>query len=97
MATAPPVHFKFRTTIPVRRRKILIKQLASPFATEIKPLFPQATDPELATMYRAITPSPAAARDLLKRLAGHPSIEFAEPEASRTLKATGGGSGRSKI
>jgi hypothetical protein len=97
MAAAQRVQFKFRTTAPVQKRDALIKQLVQPLATDIRPLFPTAIDPELATVYRAVTLSPEAARELIKRLARHPSIEFAEPEAARTLKPALSGSGRHKI
>jgi Mor family transcriptional regulator len=77
------IQFKFREqTNPQQRRRVLDR--LDPEVEQVERLFPEDTDPELATLYVAVLPHKrlTKALGLLRR---SKAVEFAEPEAGRRL------------
>jgi hypothetical protein len=55
-------------------------------ALRVRPLFPDSKDAELQSLYTVDASSHAAVGKLLGRLGKHQSVEFVEPQVTRTLK-----------
>jgi hypothetical protein len=81
----PKINFKFHKHATPASRNAVLSELKSHGATAVRPLFPEALDQELATMYIAETADDASSQLLIKHLNGSKAIDFAEPQARRKL------------
>ncbi len=81
----PTINFRFHANAGADARHALLSELKAHGATTVRPLFPETSDPDLATMYIAETANDASSQALLKHLNGCTAIDFAEMQASRKL------------
>ena len=84
----PPVklHLKLRIGASNAEREAVVRLARDAGASAVRPLFPQTTDEELATLQTVDVDSEAAVPKLLKSLGRHKAVEFVEPEVKRKLK-----------
>jgi hypothetical protein len=79
------VQFKFRDDSSTDDREQLIAELAQNGADQVEPVFPEASEEELATLYSAVVADDGDVGKLLRLLDGWQEVEFAEPEVERRL------------
>ena len=77
--------FKFKDQVSEAGRENVIGVLGNYGAAEVRPLFPEATDEELASFYIVDCQNAAIGRELLNLLNGFETVEFAEEELQRKL------------
>jgi Asp-tRNA(Asn)/Glu-tRNA(Gln) amidotransferase A subunit family amidase len=82
---AANVQFKFRDDTSSDDRQELIAKLEDNGAERVEALFPDATDDELTTLYRAMVGDDSQFSKLMRLLKRSRKVEFAEPEADRRL------------
>ncbi len=82
---AAKVQFKFRDDTSSDDRQELITKLEDIGADKVEPLFPDAPDDELATLYSALIGEDRHYSKLLRVLKRSRKVEFAEPESDRRL------------
>jgi hypothetical protein len=64
----------------------VIEKARSAGAREVRRLFPDSNDPELASLYTVDAANGDDARTLLRRLGELDAVEFVEPEVERKLE-----------
>jgi isopropylmalate/homocitrate/citramalate synthase len=79
------VQFKFRDDASSDDRQELIAKLEDSGADRVEAIFPDASDDELATLYRALIDDDNHYSELMRLLKRSRKVEFAEPEAERHL------------
>lgn len=79
------VQFKFREDASTHERDALIAKLEDNGAERVEPLFPDAPDDELATLYSVLIDEDPQISKALRVLKRSKQVEFAEPEAGRRL------------
>jgi len=72
--------------LPEAEREAVFRLAREAGALDVRPLFPEATDEELASLQMIDVDSDAAIPKLMKALAAHKAVEFVEPEVKRKLK-----------
>ena len=82
---AAALRFKFREGTTSDDRQELIAKLEDGGADRVEPLFPDARDEELATLYSALIGEDRQRANLLRLLERSRTVEFAEAEADRRL------------
>jgi hypothetical protein len=82
---AATVRFKFREGTSSDERRDLIAKLEQAGADRVEPVFPDASDEELATLYSALIGEDRQRANLLRLLERSRTVEFAEAEADRRL------------
>jgi hypothetical protein len=84
----PPVklHLKLRVGASDAEREGIVRLAREAGASDVRPLFPETTDTELASFQMVDVGSAAAIPKLLKSLGKHKAVEFVEPEVRRKLK-----------
>jgi hypothetical protein len=85
LVSAAKLQFKFREDASRPDRDELIMELLDSGATEVSPLFPDAQDSELCSLYTVLVGRDKQVPKLLKRLKRSHEVEFAEPAAERRL------------
>jgi len=81
----PKLHLKLLPTVKPAAREALFQAAKEAGALSVRPLFPESTDEELATLYTVDAKDAAAVPRLLK-LQEHEAVEFVEEEVKRRLK-----------
>jgi hypothetical protein len=79
------LHFKFCNDASSDDREGLIAKLERSGVEQVTPLFPGASDEELATLYSAVVRDDRDFGDVLRMLNSWQKVEFAEPAAERRL------------
>ena len=79
------LQFKFRETTAQADRIKVFNNLDKHGAINVRPLFPDADDAELAALYVVDYKDELAGQQLLKLLNASTAVEFAEREARRKL------------
>jgi hypothetical protein len=82
---AAKVQFKFRDDASSDERDELIAKLEDHGAESVEPLFPDASDDELAALYSALIAEDQQFGKALRMLKRSKKVEFAEPEVARHL------------
>lgn len=84
----PPVklQLKLRVGASDAEREAVVRLAHEGGASDVRPLFPETTDKELASLQMVDVNSEAAVPKLLKSLGKHKAVEFVEPEVTRKLK-----------
>ena len=82
---AAKLQFKFREDTSSDDREQLIAKLEDKGADKVEPLFPEASDEELATLYSALVGAKGDFNKLLRLLKRSRKVEFAEPAVDRRL------------
>jgi hypothetical protein len=82
---AAKVQFKFRDDASSDERDELIAKLEDNGAESVEPLFPDASDDELAALYSALIAEDQQFTKALRMLKRSKKVEFAEPEVGRHL------------
>jgi hypothetical protein len=80
------LHLKLRVGVSEAEREAVFRLAREAGALDVRPLFPEATDEELASLQMIDVDSDAAMAKLMKTLAAHKAVEFVEPEVKRKLK-----------
>jgi len=80
------LHLKFRTDANEAERQSAFRLAREAGAQDIRRLFPEASDEELASLLMIDVRNEAAVPKLLKILGAHEAVEFVEPEVRRKLK-----------
>ncbi len=75
---------KFKENAPVSERDGVIGALSERGASAVRPLFPEARDPELGSLY-VVELNGGDRQRLLGYLKKAKAVEFAEPEVRRKL------------
>jgi hypothetical protein len=89
MAKSPlplKLHLKLRVGASDAEREAVVRLAREGGASDVRPLFPESTDKELASLQTVDVGSEAAVPRLLKSLGRHKAVEFVEPEVKRKLK-----------
>jgi hypothetical protein len=89
MANSSPglkLHLKLRVGASVAEREAVVRLAHEAGASAVRPLFPEATDGELASLQTIDVDSEAAIPNLLKSLGKHKAVEFVESEVKRKMK-----------
>jgi hypothetical protein len=81
------LQFKFTGAAGPNARQQLLKTLAKTGAAAVRPLFPDESDPELASLH-VVDCDAAAAEKLLALLKASGDVEFAEVEARRGMRGS---------
>lgn len=76
--------FKFKERAQPHERERVLARLREQGAGAVEPLFPNASEPELTSMFVIDTDDDAAAQ-LLRRLKRTKTVEYAESELRRKL------------
>jgi hypothetical protein len=86
--SSPPLklHLKLRVGASDAEREAVVRLAHEAGASAVRPLFPETTDEELASLQTVDVGSEAAVPKLLKSLGSHKAVEFVEPEVKRKLK-----------
>jgi hypothetical protein len=84
----PPVklQLKLRVGASDAEREAVVRLAREAGASAVRPLFPESTDKELASLQMVDVDSEAAVPKLLKSLGSLKAVEFVEPEVKRKLK-----------
>jgi hypothetical protein len=80
------LHLKLRTDANEAERQSAFRLARETGAQGIRPLFPEATDDDLASLITIDVSNETAVPKLLKALGAHKAVEFVEPEVRRKLK-----------
>jgi hypothetical protein len=83
--SGPKLNVKFRQAAPAASRDQLLKDILSRGAGKVHPLFPGATQPDLASIYVIESRSSAHAAKLRRYLQRSPLVDYVEAEPSRRL------------
>jgi hypothetical protein len=89
MAKSPPplkLHLKLRVGASDAERESVVRLAREAGASDVRPLFPDTTDEELASLQTVDVDAEAAIPKVLKSLGSHKAVEFVEPEVKRKLK-----------
>jgi hypothetical protein len=84
----PKLQMKLKTGIDSARLEEVMQAAQKAGAVSVRPLLPGSTDEELASLFIIDAKSASVVPKLLK-LMDLDSVEFVEPEVTRTLKGTG--------
>jgi hypothetical protein len=79
------LQFKFKEHISVANREKVISALGHHGAGDVRPLFPDATQQKLASLYVVEIANKVVGRKLLGLLNDFEEVEFAEEEVRREL------------
>lgn len=80
-------HLKFKESATSAERAELLRDLESRNSISVSRLFPDASDDELASIF--LLEQKGSSKKLLKDLNKRSIVEYAEPEASRSLAGRG--------
>jgi hypothetical protein len=78
------VLFKFRNDLPANEQERVLEDLKRWGAKDIEPLFPEARDDDLASVF-VLTDGGDEGSRLLSHLKKDEAVEYAEPEVARKL------------
>ena len=79
------MQLKFREGASEASREKVIKQVKGKSRARIAPLFPDDSNPALASLYTVDGIAEAHANELTKEIEADPDVEFIEPGAERKL------------
>jgi hypothetical protein len=79
------VEFKFHESVPQSQRQRLVTSISKLGAKKVGPLFPDESDPELASLYKADGVPASKAERLISKLDAQPTVEFADRTPERKL------------
>jgi len=80
------LHLKLRTGVAETDRDVVFQAARQAGASGVRPLFPNSSDQELASLYTVDVDSEAAVSKLIKSLGAMKQVDFVEPEVKRKLK-----------
>jgi hypothetical protein len=79
------MQLKFREGTSEASREKVIKQVRGKSRARVAPLFPDESNPALASLYTIDGIAESHAKDLAKEIEADPDVEFIEPGAERKL------------
>ena len=80
------LHLKLRTGVAATDREAVFEAARRAGAIGVRPLFPESSDRELASLYTVDVDNEAAVPKLVKHLGAMKQVDFVEPEVKRKLK-----------
>jgi hypothetical protein len=73
------VNFKFQESSSPDERRLVVEQVKALGAEEVEPMFPEETDADLVSLYKAKGIPEEQVDDVVTAISGFAGVEYAEP------------------